>query len=55
MQIHPQKIGYLRLVRERSGRPSIEQLGEMIGQVHTRFALIPDLEHLRLAGDERVT
>ena len=53
MQIDPEKIGYLRLVHRRSGWQlgAIEQLGESVHAVQTRFALIPDLEHLRLKAD----
>lgn len=53
MQIDSQKIGYLKLIEQRSGwQPgSIEQVGESISAVKTRFALIPDLEHLRLRAD----
>jgi uncharacterized protein (DUF362 family) len=51
MQIDPHKIGYLKLVKRRSGwnPDSIQQIGESINSVQSRFALIPDLEHLRLA------
>jgi uncharacterized protein (DUF362 family) len=50
MQVDPQKIGYLKLVEYRSGWDpyAIQQIGESIGSVRTRFALIPDLEYLRL-------
>jgi len=50
MQIDPQKIGYLKLIEGRSGWRSnrIRQVGESISSVQTRFALIPDLENLRL-------
>lgn len=50
MRIDPRKIGYLNLIRKRSGcnGSHIEQIGEPIRQVETEFALIPDLEHLRL-------
>ncbi|MGI8961050.1 MAG: DUF362 domain-containing protein [Bryobacteraceae bacterium] len=50
MEIDPRKIGYLNLVQRRSGRTSdgIQQVGESIVSVQARFALIPDLEHLRL-------
>jgi len=52
MRIDPEKIGYLRLVRSRSvwRSESIEQIGEPIHSAAMRFALIPDLEHLRLHG-----
>ncbi len=50
MEIDPNKIGYLRLVARRSGwnNASIEQIGERIESVKTRFALLPALEHFRL-------
>ncbi len=50
MQIDPQKIGYLKLIQRRSGwTPNlVQQIGERISSVQTHFALIPDLEHLRL-------
>jgi uncharacterized protein (DUF362 family) len=48
MEIDPEKIGYLRLVSRRSSWSSIQQAGETIQSVKTRFTLIPDLEHLRL-------
>jgi uncharacterized protein (DUF362 family) len=50
MEIDPRKIGYLKLIERRSGWTSdtIQQVGESIGSVQTRFALIRDLEHLRL-------
>jgi len=50
MEIDPRKIGYLKLVERRSGwnPDAIQQVGEFIASVQTRFALIPDLEHLRL-------
>lgn len=52
MQIDPQKIGYLKLVERRSrwNSDAIRQIGESINSVQTRFALIPDLEHLRLGA-----
>jgi uncharacterized protein (DUF362 family) len=52
MQIDPQKIGYLKLIERRSQWKSdtIQQIGEPINSVATRFALIPDLEHLRLGA-----
>jgi uncharacterized protein (DUF362 family) len=51
MQIDPNKIGYLRLAARHSGWDSscVRQTGESIASVTTRFALHPDLEHLRLA------
>jgi uncharacterized protein (DUF362 family) len=50
MRIDPQKIRYLKLTEGRSGwtTNSIRQIGESINAVQTHFALIPDLEHLRL-------
>jgi uncharacterized protein (DUF362 family) len=50
MEIDPEKIGYLKLIQRRSGRDatSAEQIGELIDSVRTRFALIADLDHLRL-------
>jgi hypothetical protein len=52
MQIDPEKIKYLQLVARNSRwDPSrIRQTGESIASVATRFALHPDLEHLRLAS-----
>lgn len=53
MQIDPRKIAYLNLVERRSGwNPNaIQQIGEPISLVQTRFELIPDFEHLRLRTD----
>jgi len=50
MKIDPAKIGYLGLVAKRSSWDigSAKQVGEPIASVATRFALHPDLEHLRL-------
>lgn len=50
MRIDPEKIRYLRLVAERSGWRfnSVEQTGESVRSVQTRFALLPELEHFRL-------
>jgi uncharacterized protein (DUF362 family) len=50
MEIDPRRIGYLKLVERRSGwnPDAIQQVAEPIASVQTRFALIPDLEHLRL-------
>lgn len=50
MEIEPSKIGYLQLVARRSGwnPANIEQLGEAVSSVKTRFALIPAFKHLRL-------
>ena len=52
MQIDPAKIKYLSLIagRSRWSVDSIQQIGESIRSVETRFALIPDLEGLRLDG-----
>lgn len=51
MRIDPDKIGYLNLIagRSRWNTSAIEQTGEPIRSVQTRFALIPDLQHLRLS------
>lgn len=51
MEIDPDKIGYLRLAARHSGWDTscARQTGESIASVSTRFALHPDLEHLRLA------
>ncbi len=50
MEIDPRKIGYLKLIERRSGWNvnSIQLIGEPTRRVQTHFALIPDLEHLRL-------
>ncbi len=50
MRIDPEKIKYLQLVSSRSGwsMDSVQQVGETVRSVETRFALIPDLEYLRL-------
>ncbi len=49
MRIAPEKIGYLKLIAERSGwRPdAVIQRGEQIATVRTKFELISDLEFLR--------
>ncbi|MBV8705675.1 MAG: DUF362 domain-containing protein [Acidobacteriaceae bacterium] len=44
MQIDPAKVGYLNLV----GQPNIQQIGETIASVQTRFKLLPELEKFRL-------
>ncbi len=52
MQIDPHKVKYLKLIAQRDlawGIDSSEQIGESINSVKTRFALHPDLEHLRLS------
>jgi uncharacterized protein (DUF362 family) len=48
MQIDPHKVKYLRLAEEKLLPGQILQTGEPINSVSTRFALHPDLEHLRL-------
>ncbi len=50
MQIDPEKIRYLRLVARRShwDSTSIQQIGETVVSARRRFALLSDLEHLRL-------
>ena len=50
MQIDPEKVRYLQLVARRSGWnfDSIDQIGESVRSVTTRFALIPPLERFRL-------
>ena len=44
MQIDPATVGYLNLV----GQPNIQQIGETIASVQTRFKLLPELEKFRL-------
>ncbi len=50
MGIDPAKIEYLRLVAARGhvAEAQIEQRGETIARVRTPFALIPELQHVRL-------
>ncbi|MDQ2775109.1 MAG: DUF362 domain-containing protein [Acidobacteriota bacterium] len=50
MQIDPAKIGYLRLIAERSGWSpgAAHQIGETIASVSTPFLLMPDFSGLRL-------
>ena len=50
MRINPNKVRYLGLVADRSSwnLDGTQQLGEHIDSVATRFALHPDLKHLRL-------
>ena len=50
MQIDPAKIRYLQLVGRRSRwkESDIRHLGETTGAVTKRFALLPELDHLRL-------
>ncbi len=50
MQIDPEKIGYLQMIANRRGwdMNGIEQLAESIAAVNTKFALLPQLERLRL-------
>jgi uncharacterized protein (DUF362 family) len=51
MRLDPRRIGYLRLaVREEQLREDlIPQAGEPIASVATRFAVLPELEYLRMA------
>jgi uncharacterized protein (DUF362 family) len=50
MQIDPDRVGYLRLASRHTGWSSalVDQIGENIRDVRTRFALIPAFQHLRL-------
>ncbi len=50
MQIDPEKVRYIRLVAQRSrwNMNSVQQIGEPVNSVSTRFALLPELEHFRL-------
>lgn len=52
MRLDPRRIGYLRLAagEEQLREDFIPQRGETIASVATRFALLPELESLRLAG-----
>ena len=54
MQIDPEKIRYLQLVASRSrwNSTSIRQIGESVDSVKCRFALLPELEHLRLPSGQ---
>jgi uncharacterized protein (DUF362 family) len=49
MQIDPEKIGYLKLIEQRSGwKPDdVSHRGETVATVRTPFDLIPDFAHLR--------
>jgi uncharacterized protein (DUF362 family) len=51
MGLDPDRIGYLELAAGKGnlGLSLIPQIGESIASVATRFALLPELEHLRLA------
>jgi uncharacterized protein (DUF362 family) len=51
MRLDPLRIGYLRLTtsEEQLRADRIPQAGESIASVATRFAVLPDLEYLRLA------
>ena len=55
MRIDPLKIGYLRLASSEAqlGERLIPQAGEAIAAVATKFALLPELESVRLAGPAR--
>ena len=44
MQIDPTKVGYLNLV----GQPKLEQIGETVTSVQTKFKLLPELRRFRL-------
>jgi uncharacterized protein (DUF362 family) len=52
MGLDPARVGYLRLAagEENLGEDLISQSGERIAGVATRFALLPELAHLRLPG-----
>jgi uncharacterized protein (DUF362 family) len=44
MHIDPTKVSYLNLV----GQPAVQQIGERIASVQTKFKLLPELERFRL-------
>jgi uncharacterized protein (DUF362 family) len=52
MRLDPQRIGYLRLAaaEEQLREDKIPQAGESIASVATRFAVLPELEYLRMAA-----
>ena len=52
MRLDPLRIGYLRLTatEDQLREDRIRQAGESIASVATRFAVLPELEYLRLAG-----
>lgn len=50
MGIDPARIAYLQLARQRDPRPSrIREIGESAAALASPFALIPELQHLRLS------
>ncbi|WP_180538580.1 DUF362 domain-containing protein [Nevskia soli] len=50
MGIDPTRIAFLQLAAKNNSRPStISQIGEKIAAVASPFALIPELQHLRLS------
>jgi len=51
MRLDPLRIGFLRLTaaEEQLRADRIPQAGESIASVATRFAVLPELEYLRLA------
>jgi hypothetical protein len=51
MRLDPLRIGYLRLTatEDQLRADRIPQAGESIASVATRFAVLPELEYLRLA------
>jgi len=54
MGLDPQRIGYLQLAagRERLTEDLVPQIGEPLHSVATRFAVLPELERLRLSDGE---
>ncbi len=50
MEIDPHQVRYLDLVANRSGRnlDTVQQIGEAVKPVQTRFALLPELDRFRL-------
>jgi uncharacterized protein (DUF362 family) len=52
MGLDPRRIVYLDLAagQERLAEDLVPQIGESLASVATRFALLPELEHLRLPG-----
>jgi uncharacterized protein (DUF362 family) len=53
MGLDPARVGYLRLAAGEGnlGEDLISQTGEKIGNVATRFSVLPELEHLYLSGE----
>ena len=53
MGLDPARVGYLGLAagEENMGEDLISQTGEKIGNVATRFSVLPELEHLYLSGE----